>query len=139
MFLELFLSMLGSWSRGLIEWLNNNPLNLILIYGTWMLVWGAGKLQLKRNISFLEENVLNLAKQLSLNGEKVNENTIYQIVHQAWQQKIHRLAWFIPHQSELWPIPARFEIVKRRIGFSPEWVRKYLEKNHLLDEPKQQQ
>ncbi len=133
MLLEFFLSVLGKWSREVIRWFNENPLNLILVYGSWMLVWAAGKLQLRRNVVFLEQSILSLVRNSLHNGEKVNIETIYAIVEQNWRDKFHQLAWFVPHKSELWPIPARFEEVKSRIGFSTQWVSDYLTKNNLLE------
>lgn len=133
MLLEILLSVLGQWSRDVIGWFTNNPLNLILVYGTWMLLWWAGKFQLQRNISFLEEKSLSLARESISKGEKINVQIIYETVYQSWKQNIRHLAWFIPHQSELWPIPARFDVIKSRINFSPQWVVEILKKNNLLD------
>jgi hypothetical protein len=132
MFLEILLSMLGNWARSLILWLSSHPLYLLLVYGAWLLMLGAGKVQLRRNIQFLENSTMSFAQQAINNEGKVNVARVYDLVYCAWKQQIHRLAWFIPHRWELWPIPARLEVVQQRIGFSPEWVEKVLQKNHIL-------
>lgn len=132
MLLEILLSMLGNWARSLISWLSSNPLYLLLLYGTWLLLWGAGKVQLRRNIQFLENSTLSFAQQSITIEGRVGVDTVYELVYCAWKQQFHRLAWFIPHRWELWPIPARLEVVQQRIGFSPEWVKTYLQKNNIL-------
>lgn len=131
MLLEMFFSFLGSWSRQLVDWLMANPFYLLLIYGSWLILLSSGKWQLKRNIDYLEKTTLAVAeKHLSL-GKPMDSRLIYEEVYQAWKQQIHRLGWFIPHRWELWPLPARIELVQRRIGFSPQWVQDVLSKNNI--------
>ncbi len=117
----------------MINWFGENPIYLSLICLVWLLLWGAGKIQFHKNIQYLRDATSSVTKQLISEGKEVNIHIIYQTVYQQWQQRIEHLSWFIPHRYELWPIPAKIEELKNRIGFSPEWVEEFLTTQDLIN------
>lgn len=103
------------------------------VLGLWLLLYLLGRKQLDR----LKSNT----KQLALDGieaalEKNNDLTIqqyYEKLNGQWEQMVPQTTKFIPHKSELFPVPAKLETVRKQLNYSPEWLGAFLKLNgHTL-------
>jgi hypothetical protein len=129
MLLEMLYAMVGEWGRAAITWgLNHQPV-LALIFLIWAIVLFSGKSQLRRLQANTAALVSERARQFTAGGKSLKLHEFYDLVYPEWSQMVRKTALFIPHHWELWPMPALPAIVRDRIGFSPEWVGQFLQKN----------
>jgi hypothetical protein len=94
----------------------------------WYLIFLAGTIQFRLIKKKTRALVQEKAKNESENATETSFDEIYNSVYPGWCEMVRKTAWFIPSKSELRPIPASIENVKRRLNFSPLWVKSYLEK-----------
>jgi hypothetical protein len=126
MLLEIFYSIIGTWARGVIEWLQAHPAITLLVLLLWISIFFAGRYQLQRVEKRTRAFVLENAQQMLDENPQMNSTQLYEKLYPRWCQLLRETAWFVPHRSELWPLPATPKIVHDRINFTPEWLHKYL-------------
>ncbi len=98
----------------------------------WYILLVAGTIQYRRLRRKTIEIVLQRAEQMKQAGREDLPERLYAALYPEWCEMVRRSAWFIPSKSELRPIAATAENVKRRFGFSPTWVRDCL-RDHRPD------
>ncbi|NLH46120.1 MAG: hypothetical protein GX451_08360 [Acholeplasmataceae bacterium] len=120
---------------------SNIPTNIICaILSIWFILFLLGREQTK-HIKTKTKNIAleNIEKSLQKN-EDLTIDEYYEQINKQWEQMVHNTAKFILHRNELLPLPAKPEIVRRQINFSPEWLGAYLTLNGyvLIAKPEQQ-
>jgi hypothetical protein len=131
MLLEIFYSIIGTWARAVIEWLQANPAITLSVLLLWIAIFFAGKYQLQRVERRTRAFVLKNAQQMLDENPQMNSAQLYEKLYPRWCQLLRKTAWFVPHRSELWPLPATPKIVNDRINFTPEWLHNYLKTNGI--------
>ena len=76
-------------------------------------------------------NVLDKAKEFSASGTALSCGEIFKAVYPEWRDMVSKTACFILSKSELRPISASPSNVERRLNFSPEWVKTFLQNQGL--------
>lgn len=126
MFMEILYAMLGPWSRDFIPWIVEHPYVLAIVYLAWLILFWLGKHQVKRVEEFLTEWVRGEAKELKAQHIQPDPDQLYKRASHELKQNLPHLAWFIPHKTEMFPVPARLDIVEKKINLSPDWIRNAL-------------
>jgi hypothetical protein len=135
MLLEILYAMVGDWGRAVITWGVSHPAVLATIFLIWGALLYAGKTQLRRVQKNTAALVSARAQQLAAEGKPLRIQEFYNQVYPEWTRMVRRTALFIPHPWELWPLPALPSIVRKRIGFTPEWVQQFLKKKNQDPQP----
>lgn len=131
MFQELLYTLIGSWGRAVIQWALANPVTVGLACGAWLLVLGAGKLQLKRIKDRTENLMLASARSALETDPRLSIDKLYERLYPAWVEMVRKTAFFIPHRWEIWPMPATPKHVAGRLDFTPEWLGQHLLANGI--------
>ena len=115
------------------------PLIAVLL-GVWLLFFLSGRFQFDRIKKRTVDLVLSQLDSLLEARPDLTVEGYYSFLLPRWEQMVRSSAWFIPHKTELWPMPARPEYVARRIHFSPEWLGAFLSLRgyHLSADPELQ-
>jgi len=117
-----------------------SPTVSVIIFSIWLILFLWGRSQLN--------NIKNATAQLVLENievaKKENKNlTIdqyYQILYPKFETYMKANTKFIPHKTELFPMPAKPDYVITRIHFTPEWVGAFLKLNgYSINASSQQQ
>jgi hypothetical protein len=98
----------------------------------WLTFLAAGRLQLKKVKERTVELVLSEAKVELKKNPYLTIDSFYRVIYPKWCQMLKSTALFIPHQSELWPMPANPNYVTSRIKFLPNVVGRFLANNKIL-------
>jgi hypothetical protein len=126
MLLEIFYSLIGTWLRSFLEWIQAHPTVSISVLGLWMAYFFTAKYQLKRIEERTSAFVLENAQEVLAENPQLTSEQLYKNLYPSWCQMLRKTAWFIPHRFELWPVPATPERVRARINFTPEWLASHL-------------
>jgi hypothetical protein len=131
MFKEILYAFVGSWGRAAIEWGLANPVPVGLSCGTWLLIIGASKLQLKWIKDRTESLTIATAQSVLEKEPLLPLDKLYERVFPSWSQMVRKTAVFIPHRWEIWPVPATPKRVAGRVDFTPEWLGQHLRANGI--------
>ena len=103
------------------------PPAITIIFTTiWLVFFVLGREQFKR----IKANTQRIALENIVPALEKNKNLTvsqyYKAINKQWEEMVPKTAKFIPHKSELYPVPAKLETVRARINFSPEWLGAFL-------------
>lgn len=101
----------------------------VIVLGIWLLFLMGGRYQLNRIKKNTVDIVLSEAKKVVSRTPPLNLSSFYHDIYPIWVDMVRKSAYFVPHKSELFPIPARPDAICARINFSADWVGAFLEKN----------
>lgn len=131
MLYEIFRSMLGAWSRAVVDWLQAHPATTALALSIWLSLFFAGKYQLHRLQVRTQVWAIENATAVLKQHPGITAQQLYDQLYPDWRQMLRRTAWFIPHRWELWPLPATPDRAAKRIDFTPQWLRNHLMENGI--------
>ncbi len=97
----------------------------------WYAIFLAGTFQFRAIEKKTKKLVLEIVKAFSGSGKELSYEEIFKAVYAQWCEMVPKTAWFILSKSELRPIPASLANVERRLKFSPEWIKTFLQKQGL--------
>jgi hypothetical protein len=100
-----------------------------ILAAIWLLILATGRYQLKKVKENTVELILTEAKRQIKGNKSISMQTFYKKIYPSWCQMLKSTAWFIPHKTELWPMPASPDYVKDRIKFLPDVVGQFLSDN----------
>ncbi len=100
-----------------------------IVLGLWLIFFLLGQYQMKQIKKKTVAIVLDHAKIYLNKYPAPNLLSFYNEIYPTWVEMVRSTAIFVPHKSELFPVPARPERLRESIHFSAEWVGAYLEKN----------
>ncbi|MGD0707016.1 MAG: hypothetical protein ABSA51_01035 [Anaerolineaceae bacterium] len=104
----------------------------VVLAAIWLIVLAAGRYQLKKVKERTVELVLSEAKVELKKDPSLTIEGFYKFIYPKWCQMLKSTALFIPHKTELWPMPASPNYVKNRIRFLPEVVGLFLANNKIV-------
>lgn len=97
-----------------------------ILSAAWLIMFITGRSQYerikKRTIELLLKGA-DLAKKRNL---ELSVEQYYDQLQPAWEQMVRDSAHFILHKTELWPVLATPEYVRKRMNFTPAWLGAYL-------------
>ena len=107
--------------------LSSVPTSIIIgVTGIWFIFFFLGREQFKRLRANTQKIALEGIETALARNKNLSVNQYYKQINGQWEAMVPRTAKFIPHTSELYPIPVKIEDLRKRINFSPEWLGAYL-------------
>ncbi|MCE1252769.1 MAG: hypothetical protein LWX83_04375 [Anaerolineae bacterium] len=103
-----------------------------LIAAIWLIILAAGRHQLKNIKENTVQLVLEQAREQLKKDSNLDIDQFYASIYPQWRQMVKSKALFIPHKTELWPMPAYPEYVCSRIKFNPQVVADFLSENGII-------
>jgi len=120
--------MLGSLSP-VLDFLLENQVLVSSVFLVWLIIYGAGRYQLKRIEQRTIQLVVELGRKYAAENPRITSKTIYRRAYSRWAESLTRWAWFVPHRLDLWPVPVNADTVSQKFSFSPEWVAEVLRRH----------
>jgi hypothetical protein len=135
MLLQFIRSMLGPVFGPVLDFILENPAPVASFLAVWLIIYAAGRLQLRHIERQTERLVTEAAQEIVVDKPHITSRGLYKRIYVDWSQQVRQWGWFVPHRLDLWPVPARSETVQHKFGFSPEWIAAVLDKHGIrLDE-----
>jgi hypothetical protein len=124
---ESFLDLMqGSVGRGLVEFILAHPVLINTILGIWLVVFTAGRLQMRRIKRNTVHMVVDKGSAIIAHKPHVTPTGLYKRIYPIWSKTVPGWAWFVPHKFGFWPEPVTPELVAQLLPFTPEWVAEVL-------------
>jgi hypothetical protein len=101
----------------------------------WYIVFVAGTIQYRVLKKRTIQLILKYAQQAMDGGLDRSYESLYQALYPEWCVMVKKTAVFIPDKTELYPIPANVKNVKKRLIFTPRWVKDCLIDHKIIFEP----
>jgi hypothetical protein len=118
--------MQGSVGRGLVEFILAHPVLINTILGIWLVVFTAGRLQMRRIKYNTVRMVVNKGGAIVAQKPHITPSGLYKRIYPIWSETVSDWAWFVPHSFGFWPEPVTPERVAQLLPFTPEWVTEVL-------------
>lgn len=104
---------------------NTPPAIAFALLGGWWLVFVAGRIQLRKARLLVEKLILDRAASVR-EKPKMTLQQYHDLVLPELVEKVRGLVWFVPHRTELFPVPAKPDYLIERLGVNPEFVGRVL-------------
>lgn len=138
MILEFVKVMLGPFAR-VLDFLLQNPVFTTALLLVWLMIYMAGRVQLRQIEQKTQELVLQLSREYLAQQPHLSATDLYQQIYPHWSQAVPGWGRFVPHRLDLWPVPATPENVAQKIAFSPRWIAELLKAQNIKLTPDQSQ
>lgn len=138
----MFQILLGTAGVAAVNWLVANQDLIATILGFYLLIYAAGRLQLRRVRFKTEALVLETAQKLAADNKPFTPNKLYKKVYPVWSESLKHWALYVMDTMDIWLVPPTAKSLEKRAPFSPKSIAELLRKHGLsgtnLDsEPKQ--
>jgi hypothetical protein len=100
-----------------------------VVSAVWLAFYILGRRQFARVRRGTAELVLEQGRRAGQMASCPSVEAFYTQLQPEWEAMLGRQAWFLPHRSELFPVPVRPADLRRRLNFTPGWVGAYLRLN----------
>ncbi len=100
-----------------------------ILSAAWLLMFLYARSQTQRIMKNTLDMILEMAE---IEDKKVPRPTLEQFYANFqvnWEEMLHKSAVVILHKTELFPLPAKPEIVRKRLNLTPAWMGAYLKIN----------
>lgn len=140
MFYQMIRSFLGPFVV-ILDFFSTRPEWLAVIFGAYLLMYAAGKLQLKdikqRTHRLIEER----CKKWLAERPETSDEQLFKYFYPIWENELSKLRYlFILNRHDLWPVSVTPQHILEKIPLSADYLRKYLHNPALLKlEEKQKQ
>jgi hypothetical protein len=104
---------------------NMPPAVTFAILACWLFFFLTGRLQLRKTRKLAERLILSHVSDLEARP-RMTLREFHALVLPEFKEQVRGTIWYVPHRTELFPIPARPETVVERLGLSPEYVGRIL-------------
>ena len=98
------------------------PTISVIVFTIWIIFFLWGRAQFNnvkdKTVSLIIENIDEAKKKI----KNLTIDQYYEMIYPQFEEIVKTSAKFIPHKTELFPVPAKPEYVKTRMNFTPEWV-----------------
>lgn len=98
------------------------PMISLIVFAVWILQFLLGRAQLNKITNSLTNMALKHIEEAKKENENLSVNQYYAYLLPQFEEIVKTKSKFIPHKTELFPIPATPDSVKKRINFTPEWL-----------------
>jgi len=117
-----------------------SPTVSMIVFSIWLILFLWGRSQLNKIKDATAQLVLENIETAKKNNKNLTVDQYYQMLYPKFEAYVKANVKFVPHKTELFPMPAKPEYVKTRIHFTPEWVGAFLKLNcHTIIANSQQQ
>jgi hypothetical protein len=94
----------------------------VAVFAVWLLLFVTGREQYRRVTRRTEELVLRMVQPALKANPAMTLPEFYRLLMPEWRQMLKKSAWYMTHKTELFPIPARPELVIKRMGLDETYV-----------------
>jgi hypothetical protein len=108
------------------------PVISVIIFSIWIVLFLLGRAQLNRIKDLLAKTALNEIDTALVGNKDLSINQYYELLYPKFEIIVKTNSRFIPHKTELFPMPSTPKYVKTRINFTPEWLGAYMQINGYL-------
>ena len=99
-----------------------HPTVSVIIFSIWLIFFFWSRAQFDKVKEATTSLVLaNIGEAKKLN-KSLNIDQYFEILYPKFEEIVKANAKFIPHKTELFPMPAKPLYVKTRMNFTPEWI-----------------
>ncbi len=130
-------SMLGPFGV-IMDFFAAHPEILTAILAVWMLLYVAGRIQLKLIEQRTAQLVIERTRRLIAADPAISFAALREKILPEWQEACQGWNYkFVPHKFEFWPVPATPKNVLVKLPLGPEWFATVLKTNgiNLKDMP----
>ena len=106
-----------------------SPTVSVVVFSIWLILFLWGRSQLNKIKDATAQLVLENIEAAKKKNKNLTIDQYYRMLYPKFETFIKTNAKFVPHKTELFPMPAKPEYVKTRIHFTPEWVGAFLKLN----------
>ena len=108
-----------------------NPIFSFITFSIWLIFFVWGRAQFNRIKKLTQSIIVEEARIEIKKNKSITLKEFYDQIYPSWCDLVKKSIWFIPHKSELWPMPAKPDYVRKRIGFNHEWTARVLLENGI--------
>ncbi len=108
-----------------------NPIFSFITFSIWLIFFVLGRAQFNKIKKFTQSTIVEKARIEIKKNKSLKLKDFYDQIYPSWCDLVKKSIWFIPHKTELWPMPAKPDYVRKRIGFNQEWTAKILLENGI--------
>ena len=105
------------------------PVISVIIFSIWIILFLLGRSQFNKIKDATMKLILANIDEEKKKNKNLTLDQYYEMLYPQFEAIVKANAKFIPHKTEMFPMPARPEYVKTRMTFTPEWVGAYLKLN----------
>ena len=116
---------------GLLDFILDNPMLISGILVVWLGIFVAGRFQLQNIERKTVEMVLGISPSLIAAKPHITSRVLYKRIYPRWETSLRQWGWFIPHRTDLWPVPITPETVRQKFPFSHQWIAETLAQNGI--------
>lgn len=106
-----------------------SPAVSAVIFGIWLVFFLWGRAQFDRVKANTQRMALEGIEAALEKNKDLTISQYYKKINAQWEEMVPKTAKFILHKTELFPVPAKLETVRKRSNFSPEWLGAFLKLN----------
>ena len=108
----------------------NSQIVITLLSVAWLVMFILGRKQYedikKQTLQLLIEG----ADRAKARNIELSVQEYYDQLQPVWEEMVRRTARFVLHKTELFPVPATPDYVRKRMNFTPAWLGAYLRLHH---------
>ncbi|NTV35528.1 MAG: hypothetical protein HGA53_01100 [Anaerolineaceae bacterium] len=130
MFEAIIRTFLGSLSP-ILDYIQNNPMVVSLVLGIYIAIYFAGRLQLETIKRKTTEMVLAYTREELKKKPNITSGGIFKHIYPLWEKEVGTWVKFIPHRTDLFPVPATAAAASKKLPFTPEWLVEVLKENKI--------
>ena len=108
----------------------NSQIVITLLSVAWLVMFILGRKQYedikKQTLQLLTEG----ADRAKARNIELSVQEYYDQLQPVWEEMVRRTARFVLHKTELFPVPATPDYVRKRMNFTPAWLGAYLRLHH---------
>lgn len=107
------------------------PTVSFITFSIWLILFVLGRAQFNKIKKLTQSVVVEKANVQIKEDKEITLKEFYKQIYPSWCDLVKKSIWFIPHKTELWPMPAKPDYVRDRIGFNQEWTARILLDNGI--------
>ena len=105
------------------------PTISVIIFTIWIILFLWGRSQFNKIKDATSKLILDNIEEVKKKNKNLTINQYYEMLYPKFEAIVKTNARFIPHKTEMFPMPAKPKYVKTRMNFTPEWVGAFLKLN----------
>jgi len=107
------------------------PAVSFITFSIWLILFVLGRAQFNKIKKLTQSVIVEKANVQIKEDKEIILKEFYKQIYPSWCDLVKKSIWFIPHKTELWPMPAKPDYVRDRIGFNQEWTARILLDNGI--------
>ena len=107
------------------------PTVSFITFSIWLILFVLGRAQFNKIKKLTQSVLVEKANVQIRENKEITLKEFYNQIYPSWCDLVKESIWFIPHKTELWPMPAKPDYVRDRIGFNQEWTARILLDNGI--------